>query len=166
MIALKTTLMALAITGVAAGSALAASPEAAKAVCPPTTAFTTELDHLDGYRVFTGPDGFSKVEPLHIDSRKVGLLKTGKTINILSLSPTVTHPVGIVVGPANADLPVHPAPFKEMFVLLGGSVTVTAGAFKADLKPGAVLLFEDTDSKDGHGGRTGPCGYISLDVAP
>jgi len=166
MTALKTALFTLALTGLAAGSAFAAAPDSTKASCPPTTVFTTELDHLDGYRVFTGPDGLSKVEPLRIDARQIPLLKTGKKLGMLEFSTAPQHKVEIVVGPPDVDLPMHAAPYREMFVLLGGSVRFNTPNFSAELKPGGVLLFEDTDSKDGHGGRTGPCGYISLSVAP
>ena len=100
--------------------ALAAEPG-----CPPTNVFNTSLDHLDGYRVFTGPDGTSQVAPLRIDSKVIPLMKTGKRLGILQLPTSPTRGVEIVVGPPNVDLPMHPAPGKEMFVLLGGSVTFT-----------------------------------------
>ena len=53
-----------------------------------------------------------------------------------------------------------------MFILLGGSFTFKTAKFSAAMKPGSVLLFEDTDAKIGHGGHIGPCGYVSLSIAP
>jgi hypothetical protein len=155
---------------IAGGLLLAAQPLAAETAkppaCPPTTAFTTELTHLDGYRVFTGPDGDSAVEPLRIDARIVPLLNTGKKLGVLDLPKGGDRAVQIFIGAADVDLPLHAAPYKEMFVLLGGSITFKTAKFSVAMKPGSVLLFEDTDAKIGHGGRTGPCGYVSLSIKP
>lgn len=137
-----------------------------RAACPPTIIFTPDLKYLDGYRVFTGPDGDSAVEPIRIDARSVPMLKTGKTLRILDLPKPGSRAPQIVVGPGNVDLPMHPAPYKEMFILLGGSFTFKTAKFSAAMKPGSVLLFEDVDAKVGHGGRIGPCGYVSLSIAP
>lgn len=145
---------------------LTAAPAAKTPVCMPTNVFTPELRTLKGYRVFTGPDGDSAVEPITIDARVVPLLKTGKELAILDLPKPGTRAPQIVAGAANVDLPLHPAPYKEMFIMLGGSVTFKTAKFSAELKPGSVLLFEDVDAKVGHGGRTGPCGYVSLSIAP
>ena len=148
---------------------LAAAPAAdapGPPVCAPSTAFTPDLRRLKGYRVFTGPDGDSAVEPLTIDARVVPLLSTGKELAILDLPKPGSRAPQIVAGAANVDLPMHPAPYKEMFVMLGGSVTFRTAKVSVELKPGSVLLFEDTDAKVGHGGRTGPCGYVSLSIAP
>ena len=156
---------------ITAGLLLAAQPASAarKAkvpICPPTTAFTTELTHLDGYRVFTGPDGDSAVEPLRIDARIVPLLTTGKKLGVLDLPKSGPRQPQIFIGAADVDLPMHPAPYKEMFILLGGSFTFKTAKFSVAMKPGSVLLFEDVDARVGHGGRIGPCGYVSLSIAP
>ncbi len=34
------------------------------------------------------------------------------------------------------------------------------------MTPGSVLLFDDVGAKVGHGGHIGPCGYVSLSIAP
>ncbi len=134
--------------------------------CAPTTVFAPGLTHLDGYRVFTGPDGDSEVAPFRLDARQVPMLKTGKTLGIFDLPAAPKRASEIVVGAADVELPLHPAPYKEMFIMLGGSVTFKTAKFSAEMKPGSVLLFEDVDAKTGHGGHTGPCGYVSLSVAP
>ena len=156
----RTLTLALAVS-----ASLAAAAQARPA-CPPTTVFNASLTHLDGYRVFTGPDGDSQVEPLRIEAKQVPLLKTGKILGLFDLPLAPKRGVQIVVGPPNVDLPLHAAPYREMFIMLSGSVTLQTAKFKAEMKPGSVLLFEDVDAKVGHGGRTGPCGYISVSIAP
>jgi mannose-6-phosphate isomerase-like protein (cupin superfamily) len=159
--------------GLASGVALSSSAQAhqptatpASAACAQASPFTLSTDHLDGYRVFTGPDGTSQVAPLRIDARTVPLFKTGQKLGILDLPRAPNRNVQIVVGPPNLELPMHAAPYKEMFVILSGSVTLLTKNFKADLAAGSVLLFEDVTAHDGHGGRTGPCVYISVSIAP
>ena len=150
---------------------LAISPAAAAAkhrapACPATTVFTTALDHLEGYRVFIGPDGDSAVEPYRIDARIVPLLTTGKKLGIIDLPKDADRGAEIVVGAADVELPMHAAPYKEMFILLGGSFTFRTAKFSAPMKPGSVLLFDDVGAKVGHGGHIGPCGYVSLSIKP
>ncbi|UVO50495.1 hypothetical protein M0208_08180 [Sphingomonas sp. SUN019] len=158
----RTTMIAAALLA----SMLPGAVSAKAKTCPPTTIFTTDLAHLDGYRVFTGPDGDSAVAPLRIDARIVPLLKTGKKLGIIDLPKEGDRAGQIVIGAADVDLALHPAPYKEMFVLLGGSFTFKTAKVSIPMKPGSVLLFEDTDAKIGHGGRIGPCGYVSLSIKP
>ena len=131
-----------------------------------TSPFTTETEFLEGYRVFTGPDGDSEVEPFRLDVRRIPLWDTGKLLGILDLPTAPSRAVQIVFGPPNLDLPLHAAPYREMFVMLAGSCTVRTMKFEAELFPGSVLLFEDVDARVGHGGRTGPEGYVSVSIAP
>ncbi len=128
--------------------------------------FTLETDYLQGYRVFTGPDGDSEVEPLRIDARTIPLFKTGAQLKIIDLPASPTRGVQIVFGPPNLDFEFHPAPYKEMFIMLAGSITLLTSKFEAELGPQSVLLFDDVDARVGHGGRTGPEGYISVSIAP
>lgn len=155
--------LAMACVGALATAAQAApSPRCSVSTNP----FAGRRDSIEGYRVVTGPDGDSQVEPLRIATRDIPLLKTGKLLGMLELPTSPKRGVEIVMGPPNVDLPMHPAPGKEMFVLLGGSITFKTAKFSTKMGPGTVLLFEDTDAKIGHGGRTGPCGYVSLSIAP
>ena len=94
------------------------------------------------------------------------MLNTGKTIRLLNLPKPGEHAPYIVVGPADVELPMHPAPYKEVFVLLGGSFTFKTAKETHAMAPGSVLFFDDVGAKVGHGGHIGPCGYISLSVAP
>ena len=154
--------MALAVTAMAS-PALARPAKPAR--CPPSAAFNPTLTKLTGYRVFVGKDGDSEVEPLMLDSRAYPMLKTGKTLHIIDL-PMSTKPSSIVVGPANVELPFHPSPYKEMFVLLGGSFIFRTAKFNVAMAPGSVLLMDDMGATKGHGGTIGPCGYVSLSIQP
>lgn len=165
----RTILAAAALSGAvlcapAADARRAAHPHAL--VCQPTTVFAPGLDHLDGYRVYIGPDGDSAVAPLRIDARIVPLLKTGKKLAIIDLPRAGERAPEIVVGAADVELALHPAPYREMFILLGGSFTFRTAKFSAAMLPGSVLMFEDVDARTGHGGHIGPCGYVSLSIAP
>jgi mannose-6-phosphate isomerase-like protein (cupin superfamily) len=143
-----------------------ASTACAAPACPPSTVFSQHLDHLDGYRVFTGPDGDSQVAKLRIDGKIVPMLKTGKQLGLIPLLTAPKRPVELVMGAPDVELALHPTPYKEMFVMISGSVTLKTRNFSAELGPGSVLLFEDMDAKAGHGGHTGPCGYVSISIAP
>jgi hypothetical protein len=147
---------------------LARSPAYAAAApsCPAVSAFGLGLDHLAGYRVYVGPDGNTAVEPYQITAKRVPMLKTGKKLSILALPLAPKRGDEIVVGAPDVDIPMHPAPAPEMFIMLSGSVVVYTPHFHAELFPGSVLFFDDVGSKTGHGGRTGKCGYISLSIAP
>ena len=144
----------------------AISSARAAPACQSVSPFRLGLDHLDGYRFYKGPGGDTDVAPLRIEARQVPMLKTGKSLSILDLPVAHTRGDEIVVGAPDVEIGMHPAPAKEMFIMLGGSVTVTTPKFRAELHPGSVLLFDDVGSTTGHGGHTGPCGYISLSIAP
>jgi hypothetical protein len=161
---MRCLMMATALISVAATPA-AARP-AKPASCPPTTAFNPTMTKLTGYRVFVGKDGDSEVEPLTLDSRAYPMLKTGKTLHIIDLPTASARPSQIVVGPANVELPFHPSPYKEMFVLLGGSFVFRTARFSVAMGPGSVLLMDDMGATKGHGGTIGPCGYVSLSIQP
>lgn len=143
----------------------AATKKTRAPACAATTVFNPALTKLTGYRVFVGKDGDSEVEPLTLDSRAYPMLKTGKTLHIIDL-PMAAKPSNIVVGPANVELPFHPSPYKEMFILLGGSFVFRTAKFSIAMGPGSVLLMDDMGASKGHGGTIGPCGYVSLSIQP
>ena len=86
-----------------------------------------------------------------IDARHVPLLTTGKTLGIIDL-PKADRASGIVVGPGDVELPMHAAPYKEMFIVLGGSFVFKTAKVAIPMGPGSVLLFDDVGAKVGHGG--------------
>ena len=148
------------------GLTVPTNASASRPVCPPTFAFNTNIKELKGYRVVLGKDGDSEVLPYHIDVRKVPLLKTGKVLGVIDLPPSPNRDNQLFIGPANVLLPLHSPPYKEMFILLGGSLTFKTAKFSAPMKPGSVLLFEDVGASRGHGAQVGPCGYVSLSIQP
>ena len=78
---------------------------------------------LKGYRVYTGPDGDLAVAPLRKSARIVPLLNTYKKLGIIDLPKEGDRLAQIVIGAADVKLPMHHAPYKKMFILLGGSFT-------------------------------------------
>ena len=144
------------------------SPAAAKrsASCPPTAAFNAGMTMLEGYRLVVGKDGDSQVLPYRIDVRRIPLLKTGKVLGVLDLPSSPNRANQIFIGPANVELPLHPPPYREMFILLAGSFTFKTAKVSIPMKPGSVLLFDDVGASRGHGATVGPCGYVSLSIQP
>lgn len=67
--------------------------------------------------------------------------------------------------PAGWDSELHPAPRRQLFVMLSGQFQgKTSGGTVMDLGPGDVILMEDTTGK-GHSARTiGGCDVYALMV--
>jgi len=160
------TKLAIAIATTALLVSLANARALRAATCAPTVAFNAKMTSLEGYRVILGKDGDSDVLPFRIDVRQVPLLKTGKILGVIDLPSSPNRANQIFIGPANVDLPLHPPPYREMFILLGGSMIFKTAKFSAAMKPGSVLLFEDVGASRGHGAKVGPCGYVSLSIQP
>ena len=117
-------------------------------------------------RVYTDPDtGDSAMEETPYAPRSTPLLQTGTILREYDFG--AASKVQIVVGPANLDIPLHPAPYRENFLVLKGSVLMKLGnGQQRQLLPGDMTIFEDTTASKGHGGLTGACGYVSLDIVP
>ena len=72
--------------------------------------------------------------------------------------------VVIVSAPPGLDIAVHQAPYREMFILISGESTLMLSDGSSFVsKPGTIILMEDTTGV-GHGGKSGPCGYVALDL--
>lgn len=151
---------ALLLCGAAAPGELTAGQ---KAKCPALDAsFARTGKILKVLRAYTGPDGDSKIETIDLEG-KGGVFYGGKvTLTQWDLGdPTRTV---IVYGHPNMDIPPHPSPYRELFLILSGSSWVTlADGSEYSLTPGSMLLSEDQNAK-GRGGRSGPCGYVAIDV--
>lgn len=131
---------------------------------PRCTAVPVDLGRLGDkvalFRVFTGADGKSHSETVSWEAVKTTYLG----LQLAHFDFGDPSNVVIVRGPPNFDIPFHPAPYREIFIVLsGGSTSVLSDGTKLELKPGSVLLFEDV-SGPGHGGKVGPCGYVALDL--
>ena len=161
---MKTIATAMAGLLLASTPALAADP--AKAACPAFDPATYSMKVIRNYRVYTDPTtGDSKVEQVPIPIKETPLLKTGKILKLFDFGPAKR--VEIVIAPPDLDLPLHPAPYRERFLVLAGSVEMdVADGTKVAMVPGDMVSMDDVASKTGHGGRIGPCGYIDLDMVP
>ena len=117
-------------------------------------------------RVYTNPaTGDSAIEDTVMTPRATPLLKTGKIL--VEYDFGAGSKTQIVYGPANLEIPLHPAPYRESFLILQGSVTMRlADGTTRTLVPGDLSTYEDTDASRGHGGTTGPCGYVALNIVP
>ena len=63
------------------------------------------------------------------------------------------------------QIPIHPVPYRETFIILSGSSEVlTSDGQVVRLGPGSMLMSEDLGTP-GRSGRAGPCGYVALSLA-
>lgn len=148
------------------GCATNATPPVS-AACPGWTAQDyTAARVIRKMRVYTDrASGDSAIEDTVMTPKATPLLKTGKTLVEYDFGPS--RKTQIVAGPANLDIPLHPAPYRESFLILHGSVTMRlADGSTRNLVPGDMTTYEDMDASRGHGGTTGPCGYVALNLVP
>jgi mannose-6-phosphate isomerase-like protein (cupin superfamily) len=123
-----------------------------------TLARDTEVIEL--LRVRTGPDGKSYGEMVPLAGTSTRYL--GMVLWQFGLGDPSN--VVIVNGPPLFQIPMHAAPYREIFLVLSGSSTVQlSGGSRFELLPGSMVLFEDVTGA-GHGGKVGPCGYVSVDL--
>lgn len=149
-----------------AASLIGLSGAAAAARCDAPTAplFPAGVEVIKTIRVYTGPDGESHFEDKVTRGVTHPFFKTDKTVaqNIFGASPKVS----LVSGPASQSWPARPGG-PGMFLGLAGSSFITLpNGQEREIAPGVLAVFEDQASKTGHGGRSGPCGYVTLSVAP
>jgi hypothetical protein len=164
-LAVLAVLAAVTLLGACSAAAPARPGALARCDVAPPPRFSDLPKTLDVVRVYTGPGGRSRLEVLHRPGKFTPLFDTGKQLGLFDLG--AADFVKIVVGPPDLDLPMHPAPYREAFLVIGGGADIVLGdGTRHSLTPGSVVLFEDTDATDGHAGRTGPCGYIAVDLVP
>jgi len=146
---------ALSVSGCASGMQ---KERAACAAAPmPISRDTAVLDVL---HVYTGSDGVS-----HADVQQ----EPGKTTTYLG-ALLRQFPFGdpssvvIVSGPPGFHIPMHPSPYREIFLLLSGSSVIElSDGTQRSLQAGSLVLFEDVTGP-GHGGLFGACGYVAVDL--
>jgi mannose-6-phosphate isomerase-like protein (cupin superfamily) len=115
---------------------------------------------IEMHRVYSAADARSYAETIELQGSQTTYL--GAVLTQFGLGDPSN--VVIVHGPPNFEMPAHPAPYREIFLILSGSATVVlSGGQEIELKPGSLILFEDTTGL-GHSGRFGPCGYVALDL--
>lgn len=111
-------------------------------------------------RIYTGADGVS-----HADIQEQPAEESTYLGALLRQYP-FGDPSNVVLvsGPPNFHIPRHPAPYREMFVLLSGSSVIElSDGTTQPLRAGSVALFEDVTGP-GHAGLFGPCGYVAVDI--
>lgn len=121
------------------------------------------VEVVEAWRGFKGADGQSHLERVQVPGTK-GVYYGGKVrVTIFDLG----DPTGasFVYGEPNMEIPVHPVPYKETFIILSGSseVHMPDGQI-VPLSAGSMLMSEDLGTP-GRGGRSGPCGYVALSLS-
>jgi len=111
-------------------------------------------------RVFTGTDGRSHFAELDLAEHEVrpGVLETD-WLDALRLSLRFLNP-----GPNFAEQPRHPAPRRQLAVILAGVLEVECGEGEVRrFGPSAVVLLEDTTGP-GHVTRVAesPCSFVQI----
>lgn len=121
------------------------------------------VEVVEAWRGYKGADGQSHLERVKIPG-KHSVHYDGKVrVTVFDLG----DPSGaaFVYGEPNMEIPVHPVPYKETFIILSGSSEVQMPDGQVvHLSPGSMLMSEDLDTP-GRGGRSGPCGYVALSLA-
>jgi hypothetical protein len=110
--------------------------------------------------VYTGADGLSHAEPQHEEVDTSTYL--GATLREFQLGDPSN--VVIMTGPPNFAFPKHPAPYREIFLVLAGSMDLElSDGTRHQEEPGALIMFDDLTGA-GHAGRFGACGYVAVDL--
>jgi hypothetical protein len=133
--------------------------------CAPALLFKDGIEVTKAVRVYTGADGQSAFEDVTYKGGSKAYFKPGELFSHVNFGAAAK--VQLVQGPPNVVLAPHPSPYKEMFMTLQGSSTVVLpGGARLEMRPGVLVIFDDMTSKTGHGGLTGPCGYVALNIVP
>lgn len=142
----------------------AASVHAAPAMkCPSLPAsWGRDVEIVDALRAFTGADGESHIEKIALPGKQGSYY--GGSVKLTQFDFGDPSRVVLVYGHPNMNIAAHPAPYREVFIILSGSseIHLANGEVHA-LVPGSLLITEDLGSK-GRSGRSGPCGYVALDI--
>ncbi len=161
------TLFVLTSTCVATRAAEAPPPDKAEgatlASCPPAVPFPDGVETVKAIRVYKAANGESAFETVEFKGESKAYFKPGELFSHAVLANAAK--VQLISGPANVVLPYHAPLGKEIFLTIQGSSTIVLpnGQERAVL-PGTVVIFDDGGSKTGHAGRTGPCGYVAVNI--
>ena len=140
------------------------SPVLAAASCPSADLFAAGTGTLRTVLVYTGADGVSHLKAVEVKGVVTPFLKSGKSAIHTALGPA--ERVTLAEGPPDADIPIRAGGGRVLFLILKGSSTVVLpDGSEMTATPGMLVAIDDAASRTGHGGRTGPCGYVALSVA-
>ena len=151
--------------GIAIVVALTAASPGYGAECPVLNLAQIAQGPMPVVQIVTGPDGESHFVD---DVRRPESLKLfGGAFTLHKYLLAGDAKVTLVNGSPNFQLPFHPTPSPEMFLMLSGTVSMRlADGTHRDAGPGTLIDMEDMHSKKGHAGSTGPCGYVSMSISP
>ncbi len=147
-----------------AASAFSFSAVAAEEACPPLAGLGLKpgIEIIEAIRTYTGPDNQSHIEKVELKGETKRFFNNTTVLTQFDLGDPSA--VVIVYGHPNAFIPKHPAPYREMFLILeGSSILELADGTKHQFTPGSLFIAEDTTG-EGRTGRAGPCGYVALDI--
>ncbi len=103
-------------------------------------------------RLYAGEDGESRVEEMSAEFDMANYAPPAPAFGVSD--PTDAKRFIMVHFPAGWDSDLHPAPRRQLFVMLSGQFQGQASdGTVMDLRPGDVILMEDTTGK-GHSART------------
>ena len=141
----------------------AAAPVAASATAHcggGTIDLARNVDVIEAWRGFKGADGQSHIERITLPGTK-GVFYGGKVrLTLFDLGDPTR--ASLVYGEPGMTIPVHPVPYREIFIILSGSSELKlASGNTYSLKPGSMFIAEDLDTP-GRGGSASPCGYVAL----
>jgi quercetin dioxygenase-like cupin family protein len=128
----------------------AVRPRAAK-VCDAPIPIIYNAPVINVTHVYTGADGLSHAEPQHEEADTSTYL--GATLREFQLGDPSN--VVLMTGPPNFAFPKHPAPYREIFLVLAGSMDLElSDGTTHSAEPGSLILFDDLTGA-GHAGRFG-----------
>jgi len=132
----------------------------ADAPCKAPMPIAYDTPVLNVIHVFTGPDGLSHSQL----QREPGQTDTYLGASLRQFQLGDPSNVIVMTGPPNFVYPKHPAPFREIYFVLAGSMTIElSDGTESQVPVGSLVLFEDLTGA-GHGGRFGRCGYVAVDL--
>jgi hypothetical protein len=103
-------------------------------------------------RLYAGDDGESRVEEMQVAFDMAAYAPPAPAFGVSD--PTDAKRFIMVHFPAGWDSGLHPAPRRQLFVMLSGQFQgKSSGGAVMDLGPGDAILMEDTTGK-GHSART------------
>ena len=151
-----------AASQVAAAQAVPAPSPLAQ--CPASVPFPNGVQVVKAVRVYTAANGESAFETVTYTGEGKAYFKPGEIFTHNDLGPAAK--VQLISGPGNVLLKPHTGP-RELFLIIQGSSTIVLpSGQESAVTPGTLVFFDDATSKTGHGGRTGPCGYVAINIVP
>ena len=155
--------IALMLTTAALGTVFTSYAAGAAPVCGPGSVdLARAVDVVEAVRLFKGADGQSQVETIKMPGKK-GVYYGGK-VRLTQFDLGNPTGVSLVYGEPGMDIPTHPAPYREVFIVLSGSSEIVLADGRVyPLGPGSLVIAEDLGTP-GRSGRAGPCGYVAIDL--